>query len=218
LEKLANHAIGKQRIAAADGVETGWIAGDHILDTQFDLAKNIVNDALVFDLRIDQQKIPGDLLRAYTQVELHALAGNNPSGHPSAKQKREARENAREKLEHEAADGRYLRRKSVSVMWDGQSNELLVGTTSIAVVDRLLALFQLTFERGFNYMVQAGKRSCKLRGVDTPAAWMMPGHHRLSRGKRSAKSPGSRTKPPAIFSAMNTCSGFGMCWTRNPTH
>jgi hypothetical protein len=169
---LANHAIGKQRTAAADGVEVGWIAGDHILDRQFDLAKNIVNDALLFELRIDQQKIPGDLLRAYTKVELHALAGSNPSGHPSAKQKREARENAREKLEQEAADGRYLRRKSVPVLWDGQSNELLVGTTSVAVVDRLLGLFQQTFDRGFELngagrqaFLQAEGRG-QSRGVD----------------------------------------------------
>src|SRR5260370_26311992 len=76
LDKLAAHAIGKQRVAAADGVEVGWTAGDHILDTRFDLAKNIVNDTLHFAIRIDQQKIPGDLLRAYAQVELEGLAKN----------------------------------------------------------------------------------------------------------------------------------------------
>src|SRR5262245_60293603 len=92
LEQLAAHAIGKQRVASADGSLAGWTAGDHILDTRFDLAKNIVNDTLHFALRIDAQKVPGDLLRAYTQVELEALAAKNPSGHPSQRQKREARE------------------------------------------------------------------------------------------------------------------------------
>src|ERR1700680_1993962 len=79
-EKLASHAIGKQRVAAADGVEIGWTAGDHILDTHFDLAKNIVNDTLHFALRVDSLKIPADLLHAYTQVDLQALAAANPSG------------------------------------------------------------------------------------------------------------------------------------------
>ena len=74
LHKLSDHAIGKQRIVAADGVEVGWTAGDHILDTRFDLAKNVVNDALYFALRVDAQKVPSDLLRAYTQVELEGLA------------------------------------------------------------------------------------------------------------------------------------------------
>src|SRR5690349_23134098 len=94
LEKLAAHALGKQRLASADGVEAGWTAGDHILDTRFDLAKNVVNDTLHFALRLDAQKVPADLLRAYTQVELEALAAGNPSGIPSARQKREARQAA----------------------------------------------------------------------------------------------------------------------------
>src|SRR3954469_8650346 len=111
-DQLAAHAIGKQKVAAADGSLAGWTAGDHILDTRFDLAKNIVNDTLHFALRIDAQKMPGDLLRAYYQTELDALAAANSSGRPSARQKREAREAARERLEAEAADGRYLRRKA----------------------------------------------------------------------------------------------------------
>src|ERR1700722_7538427 len=92
LECLEAQVIGKQRTAASDGVEVGWIAGDHILDTRFDLAKNIVNDALHFALRVDTNKLPSDLLRAYTQVDLQALAKNNPSGLPSGRQKREARD------------------------------------------------------------------------------------------------------------------------------
>src|ERR1043166_3571915 len=82
LEELYEHAIGKQRIASRDGSPGGWLAGDHILDTKFDLAKNVVNDALHFALRTDEQKIPSDLLRAYTQVELEGLAASNPSGIP----------------------------------------------------------------------------------------------------------------------------------------
>src|SRR5438132_8829652 len=137
LEKLAAHAIGKERVASGDGVSAGWIAGDHILDTRFDLAKNIVSDTLHFALRIDALAIPGDLLRAYTQVELEGLAAANPSGRPSARQKREARLLAKERLETEAADGRYLRRKAVPLLWDAPAQELLVGTTSVTALDRL---------------------------------------------------------------------------------
>src|SRR5436305_289086 len=79
LEKLAAHAIGRQRAASGDGSQAGWLAGDHILDTKFDLAKNVVNDALHFAMRVDEQKVPADLLRAYTQVELEGLASQNPS-------------------------------------------------------------------------------------------------------------------------------------------
>lgn len=172
LEQLAGHQIGKQKVSSADGVEVGWIAGDHILDTHFDLAKNIINDTLQFAMRIDAQKIPSDLLRAYTQVELEGLAKGNPSGHASARQRREARANARERLEQEAKDGRYLRRKAIPVLWDAVSNELFVGTTSFTAFDRLLELFQNTFDRKLEPL-NAGAQAFRMaearqqtRGVD----------------------------------------------------
>src|SRR5439155_8094478 len=107
-----------------------WIAGDHILDTRFELAKNVINDTLHFALRVDTPKIPADLLRAYTQVELEGLAAGNPSRFPSARQKREARMTAKERLEQEAADGRFLKRRSYPILWDSQTGELLIGTTA----------------------------------------------------------------------------------------
>ena len=145
LERLEERAIGKERTASRDGIETGWSAGGHLLDVRFDLAKNIVEDTLHFALRIDANKPPSDLLKSYTQMELDAIAAENPSGKVSQKQKREARMAAMDKLNEEAADGRYLRRKAYSLLWDGQSNELLVGTTSVSVLDRLTQLFEQTF-------------------------------------------------------------------------
>ena len=175
LERLQGHAIGKQRVATSDGVEVGWTAGDHILDTRFDLAKNVVDDVLHFCLRVDAQKVPADLLRAYTQVELQALAAGNPSGLPSARQKREARETARQRLEQEAGDGRYLKRKAFPLLWDARSNELLVGTTAVTALDRLHTLFKGTFGQGFEPL-GAGRQAYLLaeprrqtRGVEDAA-------------------------------------------------
>lgn len=172
LERLQQNGIGRQRVAAADGIEAGWTAGDHILDTNFDLAKNIINDTLQFALRIDALKIPADLLRAYTQIELQGLASQNPSGLPSARQKREARLMARERLEKEAADGRFVRRRSYPLLWDSHSKELLVGTTASVALERLYPLFQKTFERKLE-PVGAGRRAFlqaeireQTRGVD----------------------------------------------------
>jgi hypothetical protein len=175
VEKLADHMIGKQRIMAADGNQIGWIAGDHILDTRFELAKNIVHDTLQFALRIDQQKIPADLLRAYTMVELEGLAAGNPSGLPSARQRREARMLAKERLEKEAKDGRYLRRKAIPLLWDAPSGELIVATTAASALDRLHSLFKQTFARGLEPL-GAGRQAFlfaeaanRTRGVDDAA-------------------------------------------------
>jgi hypothetical protein len=161
LDRLSDRRAGRQRIASADGVETGWTAGEHILDTDFQLAKNIINDALTFDLRVDVDKLPADLLRAYYSVELKALTKKNPSGFPSLKQKREAKETARERLEAEAKDGRYRKRKCIPVLWDRLSNEVLFGATSIAQVDRLCSLFEQTFGSELE-CVTAGRRAYHL--------------------------------------------------------
>jgi hypothetical protein len=176
LDRLQAHTIGKQRIVTADGVELGWCGGEHILDTEFDLAKNIVNDTLHFSIRLDAVKVPADLLRAYTAIELAALASKNPSGIPSNRQRREAKEIARQRIEDEAKDGRYLKRKAYPVLWDAQSNELLVGTTSPSVIERLHALFEHTFGEGFEPLT-AGALAFRLaesrgqqRGVDDASA------------------------------------------------
>lgn len=179
LESLAAHAVGKQRVADKDGIQVGWTGGDHVLDTKFDLAKNIVNDALCFGFRIDQEKLPSDLLRAYTAIELAALA----TGKPSGRQKREARENARERLEAEAKDGRFIRRKVIDLFWDAPSNELLVGSTSVSMLDRLLPHFERTFERKLapitsgNLAFSLAEAREQTRGVDdaSPTAFVPGG-------------------------------------------
>lgn len=152
LDQLAAHAIGKERVASSDGSQCGWVAGDHILDTSFDLAKNVINDTLHIAMRVDEMKMPSDLLRAYYQTELAALAATNPSGFASGKQKRQAREYARDRLENEAKDGRYTRRKAIPILWDAPSSELLVGTTSVSALDRLVTLFHHTFDRKFELL------------------------------------------------------------------
>lgn len=161
LDRLADRAAGRQRLAAADGIEVGWAAGDHVLDTDFQLDKNVINDTLHFELRVDVDKLPADLMRAYTAVELKALSKNNPSGFASARQKREAKEAARDRLEDEAKDGRYRKRKCFPVLWDRLSNEVLFGATSLTQVDRLCSLFEQTFQLKLE-CVTAGRRAYHL--------------------------------------------------------
>jgi len=142
------HAIGRHSPAdPTDGVSVGWSAGDHVLDLSFDLAKNVINDALHLAIRIDTDKIPGTLLRAYTQIETEALARQNPSGHPTKAQRQEAKEAARIRAETEAADGRFRRLNHYPVLWDGQNGTLYAGTTSNTVLERLQTLFRESFDR-----------------------------------------------------------------------
>jgi hypothetical protein len=147
LEQVGLHAIGRHGAEAADGVSVGWAGGDHVLDVTFDAAKNVINDALHLAIRVDTDKVPADLLRAYTKIETDARAQLNPSGYPTKAQRQEAKEAARLRAEAESADGRFRRRKHYPVLWDGRANVLYAGATSPAVLDRLLPLFRETFGR-----------------------------------------------------------------------
>jgi hypothetical protein len=143
--KLAEHAAGRQRMVASDGIEFGWSAGGNILDTNFTLEKNIVNDYLRFCMRVDSLALPADLMKAYYDIDLAAISSNNPSGFASKLQKREAKESARDRLEQEAKDGRYTKRKAIEVAWDLRRGEVLFGSTSASQLFRLHQLFSKTF-------------------------------------------------------------------------
>ena len=166
LAMAVQHAVGRHGSAdPTDGVSTGWSGGDHVLDLTIDLAKNVVNDALHFAVRIDTNKIPGSLLKAYTQIETEARAKLNPSGHPTKAQRQEAKEAARLRAEAEADDGRFRRLNHYPVLWDGQSGVLYAGTTSTTVLERLGTLFRETFDRTLE-PITAGSLATSLAGPD----------------------------------------------------
>ncbi len=148
LERIKAHLIGVHgSTAPADNVATGWAGGDHVLDLSIEGVKNIVDDAIHLAIRIDTDKIPSALLRAYTQIEIDALAQGNPSGVATKSQRAEAKETALKRAEAEAADGRFRRLNHYPVLWDGRTNTLYAGTNSSSVLERLLALFRETFDR-----------------------------------------------------------------------
>lgn len=160
------HVIGRHGPAdPTDGVSTGWAGGDHVLDLTFDLAKNVVNDALHLAIRIDSDKIPGSLLRAYTQIETEVLARQNPSGQATKAQRQEAKEAARLRAEAEAADGRFRRLNHYPILWDGQAGTLYAGSTSGTVLERLQTLFRETFDRQLE-PITAGSLAVSLAGPD----------------------------------------------------
>ncbi len=148
LELARKHLIGHHgAVEPTDGTSTGWSGGDHVLDLSFDIGKNIVGDALHLAIRVDTDKVPGALLRAYTQIETEARACLNPSGIATKAQKQEAKEAARLRASAEAADGRFRRLNHFPILWDGLTNTLYAGSTSTNVLERLQGLFRETFDR-----------------------------------------------------------------------
>jgi hypothetical protein len=147
VQKIDDHAIGKTGALTADGVEVGFTAGRHVLDLDFSLAKNIVHDALVFGMRVDTNKLPSDLMKAYTEMELAALLAEAGQEFPSRKLKQQAREAAEQRLSDEAKSGRFRRMKQFPVLWDIRQQVVYFGGSNQTAMEQFANLFKEAFGR-----------------------------------------------------------------------
>jgi hypothetical protein len=144
LDKLSENALRPGELGVPEESEYGWSGGRHVLDGEFTFENNVYGDALFFALRIDSNKVPGDLKRAYTAMEEQAAAATNPSGFISKNQKGEAREIVRRKIEEELRSGRFRRSKLLPIVWDLSSGTLYCAASGSAL-EQLLELFERTF-------------------------------------------------------------------------
>lgn len=147
LEKFRANRIGSRACLPADHEEVGWLGGRHLLDVEFDAEKNVVLDCLAFGMRLDANRIPPDLLRAYVELELEALHEKGGNGRALPRLRRQAADAARGRAEREIKDGRYRRLRQIPLLWDTRSDLLYVGATQPAICERLHPLFRATFNK-----------------------------------------------------------------------
>ncbi|MBN1491655.1 MAG: hypothetical protein JXA69_17210 [Phycisphaerae bacterium] len=146
LDRAAERAIGKGSVLAGDNTETGWITGEHVLDTQFDFAKNRVGDCLFLAMRVDSCKPPSDVVRAYEKMHAEAILAKTGRDYLNKQERREAKQAAKDQAERDAKSGTYRRMRQFGVLWDLSRGEVYLGATSPSVVDRFTALFRDTFD------------------------------------------------------------------------
>lgn len=145
LDKLAEHALKPGEFGVPGEVEYGWGGGRHVLDGHFSFEHNVFGDALHFALRVDTNKVPSDLKKAYQIMEEEAVAATNPSGFISKGQKRDVKDVVRRKLEEDVRSGRFRRTKLVPVLWD-----LATGTVYSAASQNIQEKLGEIFERTFD--------------------------------------------------------------------
>jgi hypothetical protein len=160
LDKLAGHALKERDLGVPEEEEYGWNGGRHELDGTFSFENNVYADALVFGLRIDTNKVPGELKKAYTMMEEDAVAATNPSGFISKNQKRDVKETVKQKLEEDLRSGRFRRSKLISVMWDVPSQTVYCAASG-ASLEKLMELFERTFDLSL-LPLSAGSLALKL--------------------------------------------------------
>ena len=95
LDKLDQHALRPGEFGVPEEVEYGWSGGRHVLDASFSFEHNVFADALHFALRIDTNKVPSELKKAWKIMEEEAVAKDNPSGFISKNQKKEVKDSVK---------------------------------------------------------------------------------------------------------------------------
>ncbi len=145
LDRLAEHTLKESGIGEPQPMEFGWCGGRHVLDEAFDPEHVVFDDGLLFGLRVDVNRIPGEIRRAYLAQAQQAMATD---GQPylSKREKAAAREEAEARCREDLAAGKYRRSKMVEVLWDVARGVVLAPAFGDGVVGGLRDLFFETFD------------------------------------------------------------------------
>ncbi len=150
IETLKKFRIGKTKRNLHEEPATGFSGGAHLLDTSFDVGKNIIGDALNFSVRVDSCQIPGPIKRAWTAMELAGMMDDNTGGRPTKSQREQAKEAVDARCADEAAKGNYLRMNETAVLWDAITETMYLGSTSEKANDNCLTLLNGAFGLEFS--------------------------------------------------------------------
>src|SRR5687767_5833374 len=165
LDKLAAHALKPGEFGVPEEEDYGWSGGRHVFDATFSFEHNVFADALHFALRIDTNKVPGELKKAWALMEEDAAASASKSGFVSKDQKQELKESLRKKVEDEVRSGHFRRSKLVPILWDLPS-QTVYSPASGKSFEKLAEIFHRTFALDLQ-PVSAGSlgvRVCEDRG------------------------------------------------------
>jgi hypothetical protein len=144
IDKLDELALRPGKIGAPEEIEYGWSGGRHVLDSAFSFDHNVFADCVNFALRIDTNKVPGELKKAYQIIEEEAVAAGNPSGFISKSQKKQVKESIQSKIDSELREGKYRRSKLVPALWD-LSHHMLYSPATGKSAEMLTEIFERSF-------------------------------------------------------------------------
>lgn len=148
LSILKEHKFQESDIGAPEEIESGFITGEHLFDTQFSYEKNGFgpgSNMMLFAVRIDTHKVPADVKQAYRKINEQAAAAGNPSGFASKGQKREAADLAGRQIHEDLASGKFRKSKIVPVLWDLSRRTMYCAATGNAIVEEITRLFRRSF-------------------------------------------------------------------------
>jgi hypothetical protein len=187
----------------------------HVFDTDFTQEKNVYPDHLASRTSATQaNKPPADRLKAYYATELKALSKDNPSGFASARQKREAKEIARERIHRRPRTAGSGSGSASRSLWDAGGQQWFYGATAPTHLDRFLSLWEQTFCRHARPGGTRGETRSRHRVVTRAARSTPPPSTRPSRASSRSARPrtgrtGVRSRACRTFWATSSSCGCG---------
>ncbi|QDV11284.1 hypothetical protein CA51_11460 [Rosistilla oblonga] len=184
IEVLDSHRAGQTQTSSTENIHVGFLGGSHLFDPDFDISKNVINDALHCGVRIDTNQIPAAIRNAWLQMELAALAKDNSSGVPTKAQRKEAKEAVEQRCDVEAATGKYRKMQQFPILWDQRNSMLYFGGSTGTASGHCADLLERTFEIELRHVsagtiaMQWGRDNKQLADVeDLVPACFVPNHH-----------------------------------------
>jgi hypothetical protein len=138
LERFSGLALRDGDLTSAE-IEYGWCGGRHVLDEAFAFGHNVYAECFRVGLRIDTNKVPSEIKKAYVALE-EAEAGTDAT---QRKAKRQAKENAARRIEEDLQSGKFRRSKMVEVLWDVPAG-WVYAAVSASQAEQLCELFERT--------------------------------------------------------------------------
>ena len=153
LAVLQKHCIGSRpHLNLLEESDVGFTGGAHLFDTQFDLEKNLIGDALHFGIRIDSISVPGNIKKAWRQMELAGIMKDSSGTKPTRAQRDEAEAAVEQRCIDEAAKGNFRRMKPTSVLWDSATQTMFLSSASEKNNELCLGLLEKAFGLQFKPM------------------------------------------------------------------
>src|SRR4051812_40073545 len=78
INKVKENAIFAHEEIGLEEVSYGWIGPRHIMDGEISFENNVYGDALHLAIRVDTNKVPGDVRKAMIAQEEDVQAKSNP--------------------------------------------------------------------------------------------------------------------------------------------
>ena len=210
VETLEKFAIGSKQKLTADQSRVGLLAGEHLFDRDFDLAKNILNDALHFAMRIDTNQIPAAVRKAWLQMELAVFKAESPDRRLTKAERQEAKDAVEGRCEEAARTGQFVKMQQFPILWDARFGQVYFGGSSPSASEACRMLLKRPLNLSWNRSQPGNWPWSGPPKRDVAEHLMMSHRQDFAARRRLLRSNGGVVRrTTTISSATSSCSGCG---------